>query len=408
MTTPASTGSAPSDPQLDELARMWGSGWRRFFFPAFWLVYLGQTVNGVSKYSHGTAAVVGYLLVVAFAAVYLVALPMGWSGHVRAYWALYAVALGLTAAEVPLAHSDALVFCVYLAVLTVASRVRWALAIVVALAIVSALVPRFVPALGGAIEWSTPLSVLLVALAMFGFFKIVQSNIALAAARAEVARLAAENERSRIARDLHDLLGHSLTAITVKAGLARRLAERGETERAFTEISEVEQLSRRTLGDVRAAVSAHREVTLTGELATAREVLRAAGILAELPGSVAETDPSLSELFGWVVRECVTNVVRHSRADHVRITLGADHLEIFDDGRGGIPGAGNGICGLRERVEAAGGTLTVSGGLSGFRVRAEVPVTGASTPDAKPAAAREPGAGRAPGSSDAPVALPAP
>jgi two-component system sensor histidine kinase DesK len=196
--------------------------------------------------------------------------------------------------------------------------------------------------------------------------------VALTAARAEVARLAAENERSRIARDLHDLLGQSLTTITVKAGLARRLAERGETERAFNEISEVEQLSRRTLGDVRAAVSAHRDVTLAGELATAREVLRAAGIISELPGSVAETDPLLSDLFGWVVREGVTNAVRHSRAEHVRITLGRNFVEIFDDGRGGVPGAGNGISGLRERTEAAGGTLTVTGGLTGFRVRAEV------------------------------------
>jgi two-component system sensor histidine kinase DesK len=227
--------------------------------------------------------------------------------------------------------------------------------------------------------------VLLVSLAMLGFFKIVYANMALAAARAEVARLAAENERSRIARDLHDLLGHSLTTITVKAGLARRLAEHGDAERAFAEIAEVEKISRRTLGDVRAAVSAHSEVTLTGELATAREVLRAAGIVAELPQSVAETEPALSELFGWVVREAVTNVVRHSRANHVRITLGPTSVEIFDDGRGGLPGtSGNGLRGLRERLEAAGGTLTAAGGLTGFRVRADVaatPAPVAGTPD---------------------------
>lgn len=372
MTTPISARVSSVEPQLEEIARMWGGGWRRYFFPAFWLVYLGQTAAGVSKHSHGTAAVVGYLIVVAFAAVYLAALPMGWSGHVRTFWLLYGVSLLLTTLELFFAHADALVFCVYIAVLTVASRRRWALAVVVVLTVVSALIPHFVKSWGGAIAWSTALSVLLVSLAMFGFFKIVQSNIALTAARAEVARLAAENERSRIARDLHDLLGHSLTTITVKAGLARRLAERGENERAFNEISEVEQLSRRTLGDVRAAVSAHREVTVAGELATAREVLRAAGIISELPGSVAETDPALSELFGWVVREGVTNVVRHSRAEHVRITLGRNYVEIFDDGKGGIPGAGNGIRGLRERTEAAGGTLTVTGGLTGFRLRAEV------------------------------------
>ncbi|MFN2560674.1 MAG: sensor histidine kinase [Jatrophihabitans sp.] len=374
MSTPAGASITPSDPQLEEMARMWGAGWRRYFFPAFWLVYLGQTVNGVATHSHGGSAVTGYVLVVAFAAVYLVALPMGWTGHLRWFWGLYALAMALTVAELRFARADALVFLVYVAVLTVASRVRGSIYIVIAMSVGSYVFQRLVPGFDPSGAWSTALSILLVSLAMFGFFRIVQSNIALTAARAEVARLAAENERSRIARDLHDLLGHSLTTITVKAGLARRLAERGETERAFTEIREVEQLSRRTLGDVRVAVSAHREVTLAGELATAREVLRAAGTISELPASVAEADPALSELFGWVVREGVTNVVRHSRAEHVRITLGRNWVEIVDDGRGGVPRLGNGLCGLRERLEAIGGTLSVSGSLAGFRVRAEVPL----------------------------------
>src|SRR5581483_3038306 len=106
-------------------------------------------------------------------------------------------------------------------------------------------------------------------------------------------------------------------------------------------------------GDVRAAVAGHREVTLAGELATAREVLRAAGITAEIPGSVDAVDPALSELFGWVVREGVTNVVRHSRAPVCTITLGPRWIEIVDNGKGGFPGAGNGLGGLRERLQNA-------------------------------------------------------
>ncbi len=353
--------------------RMWDSGWRRYVFPGFWLIYLAQTASGVGKHSDGAAAVAGYVIVGAFAACYLAALPMGWSGRHRAFWRLYAVELALTLAECFFAHQDALVFLVYVAVLTVASQRRFALPAVVAMTLVAGLLPPAIPSWHSGIQWGTAISVLLVSLAMFGFFKIVTANIALTAARAEVARLAAENERSRIARDLHDLLGHSLTTITVKAGLARRLGERGETGRALTEITEVEQLARLTLGDVRAAVSAHREVTLTGELATAREVLRAAGITAELPASAAEVHPALSELFGWIVREGVTNVVRHSRAEHVRITLRRTELEIFDDGKAGVAGSGNGICGLRERVDACGGTLEVSGGLAGFRLRVDVP-----------------------------------
>jgi two-component system sensor histidine kinase DesK len=370
--------SSTEDPELATLSRMWNlPGWRRFFFPAFWLIYLGQAASGVHKHAHGAAAFVGYLLIATFAAVYLMSLPVGWASQrvpSRTFWLLYAAALAITVAEGFIAHADALVFLVYIAVLTVATRRRFALPAVVAMTVAAGVLPRIVPGWGGEVGWGIAMSVLLVPLAMFGFFRIVQANIALAAARAEVARLAAENERSRIARDLHDLLGHSLTTITVKAGLARRLAEHGDAERAFAEIAEVEKLSRRTLGDVRAAVSAHHEVSLTGELATAREVLRAAGMVAELPPSVAEVDPTVSELFGWVVREAVTNVVRHSRANHVRITLGPNFVEVFDDGRGGVPGAGHGLRGLRERVEAAGGTLTAAGSISGFRVRAEVPV----------------------------------
>jgi two-component system sensor histidine kinase DesK len=352
-----------------------GAGWRRWVFPGIWLIYLGQTVGGVSKHSSGTAAAIGYAIVAAFAVCYLIALPRGWELHARGrFWTLYALAVALTLAETSFAHQDAFVFCVFLAVLTVASRARWAVPAIVAMAALTTFGPSVVPGWGGEPAWQGGLSLLLVSLAMFGFFHVIRANRELAAARAEVARLAAENERSRIARDLHDLLGHSLTTITVKAGLARRLAEHGEAERAFAEISEVEKLSRRTLGDVRAAVSAHRDVTLTGELATAREVLRAARIIGELPASVAETDPALSELFGWVVREAVTNVVRHSRAGRARISLGPRFVEVVDDGMGAAPGAGgNGLRGLRERVEAMGGTLTTERGLTGFRVRAEVP-----------------------------------
>jgi two-component system, NarL family, sensor histidine kinase DesK len=350
------------------------SGWRRYVFPGIWLVYLTETVAGVQTYSRGWAVGVGLAIVALFAVAYLLALPTAWRGHRSRFWAAYLTMLALCAAEAPFAHEHAAPMFVYLAVLTMSRQLRYALPIVAAFTVTASFGPSLVPAWHLGVQTIWLVTIPLVALAMWGFFGVIRSNIALAAARAEVARLAAENERTRIARDMHDLLGHSLTAITVKAGLARRLAEVGESDRAAAEIVEVERLSRRALADVRAAVAGHRDITLTGELATAREVLRAAGILAELPGSVDVVDPALSELFGWVVREGITNVVRHSRATHCTVALGPGWVEIVDDGRGGFEsGGGTGLVGLRERVSAAGGTVDAGARTPGWRLRVEVP-----------------------------------
>jgi two-component system sensor histidine kinase DesK len=281
-------------------------------------------------------------------------------------------------AEIPLAREHAFVMCIFLTVLAIARWNRRSLPVIVAMTLLATFGPTLWHAKPQTV-WLFTIPV--VALAMWGFFSIIRTNAELTAARTEVARLAAENERTRIARDLHDLLGHSLTTITVKAGLARRLAERGQPDRALAEIGEVERLSRRTLADVRSAVSGQRDIRLAGELATARELLRAAGISAELPGSVDIVDPALSELFGWIVREGVTNVVRHSRASRCVITLGPRSIEIADDGRGGNSdgGSGTGLTGLRERVAVAGGTVSAGGDDRGWRLRVEV-----SAPAARP------------------------
>ena len=370
MTTPTLPAGASEAPMMGR--HMWSHGWQRYFFPGLWLIYVAQTIDGVHKRSHGAGAVAGYVIAGVFCVAYLVALPTAWTGERRKFRAIYFSCYVLTVIETFFAHQDAFVFCVYIAVLTVAGFRRYALPIVALMAFVIMFVPALVPSWHSGIDYTSGITVALVSLAMVGFFEIIRSNIELAEARAEVARLAAENERSRIARDLHDLLGHSLTTITVKAGLARRLAELGETDRAAAEIASVETLSRRSLGDVRAAVSGYHDVTLAGELATSREVLRASDIGSTLPGAVDGVPPDLNELFGWVVREGITNVVRHSHATQCTVTVGPTWIEITDNGRGGANAPGHGLIGLRQRVSEYGGVVEAAGCPEGWRLRVDV------------------------------------
>ena len=356
-------GTEPAGPAEAEWVasqRKWTMGWRRAVFPGIFLVYLLQVVGAAATYSKGAAAVAGYAIVAAFCGCYLYALPAAWRAGSSRFWAVYVASVVLWLAELPFARADTFVMCVFIVVLTVARLGGQAVPVVVAMALMALLVPPAIPSwhdgIKTAVDNGTVISIPMVALAMFGFFQVVHGNRALAEARSELARLAAENERSRIARDLHDLLGHSLTTITVKAGLARRI---GPTDpaRALVEISEVEDLARRALGDVRAAVANYREVTLAGELATGKELLLAAGVAADLPTAVDIVDARHQELFGWVLREGLTNVVRHAHASSCAVLLGRSSVEIIDDGVGGAPLSDDGLAGLRERVTAAGGRV---------------------------------------------------
>ncbi|AHH20571.1 putative two-component system sensor kinase [Nocardia nova SH22a] len=177
--------------------------------------------------------------------------------------------------------------------------------------------------------------------------------------RRQQGELAIVEERSRVARDVHDILGHSLTVITVKTELAQRLLAT-DPVRAGQEMADVERLAREALAGVRDTVGGLREVTLAGELANARTALHAAGIEADLPDAAAVNSPH-AETFAWVLREAVTNIVRHSGARHCWVRADATHIEIADDGTGlQDKPLGSGLTGLRERVRADGGSLSVT------------------------------------------------
>jgi len=352
-------------------------GWRLLASRAILLAYLTFVVTAVGNDSRGASAVAGYVIVAAFAVGWLfVPLPvvLGISQVPRyRFWIVYAVLTALLVAELPFAHAQAFVMAVFLSILIVARLGTRAVPVVLALAVAALVVPVAVPSwhvsLGAAWDDVTPIAIPVVALMTFAVHQSLASSHALAEARAELATLAAEQERFRIARDLHDLLGHSLTTITVKAGLAARIGQ-ADQARAIQEMTEVEALARQALTEVRAAVASYREVTLAGELATGRQLLRAAGITADLPRAVDDVDPAHRELFGWVVREGLTNIVRHSRARSCAVRLSPSSIEITDDGIGSSAPPGNGLTGLRERVAEAGGSIEAGPGHpAGWRLR---------------------------------------
>lgn len=213
-------------------------------------------------------------------------------------------------------------------------------------------------------------------------------------AREEVKQLAATEERLRLARDLHDLAGHSLATITLKAELARRLL-RADPPSAEQQLKDLEWVSRQALTDIREAVSGYRRPTLAVELLSARTALAAAGVTLREGTDLANAlglDPEAEAALAWCLREATTNVLRHAKAATCTVTLipatvdgrASLTLEIADDGRGAPEesgggrehGFGNGLTGLAERLAEVSGTLAAGpAGPHGFRVQATVPVT---------------------------------
>ncbi len=178
----------------------------------------------------------------------------------------------------------------------------------------------------------------------------------------EVRRLGALAERERIGRDLHDLLGHTLSLITLKSELAAKLFER-DPQAARREMVEVERVARDALAQVRRAVSGIRAAGLGAELASARLLLESCGVRMDYRLAAVVLPPGLETVFALVVREAVTNIQRHAQASAVRVELTADPgeaaLRIEDDGRGGSIEPGNGLSGMRERLRALGGRLDI-------------------------------------------------
>ena len=236
----------------------------------------------------------------------------------------------------------------------------WAIAGLGAVATVGGIESFFLHRRGGAVFYAAIFPVLIGGGNIF-FAERNRMNRRLRKANEEIENLAKVAERERIARDLHDVLGHTLSVITLKSELAGKLLDR-DPQRAGKEIREVEQISRQALSEVRDAIRGYRSLGLVAELAQAKSTLETAGLTVQCDAATTVKLPAVEEsVLSLAVREAVTNVVRHAQARTCRLRLeqqnGSCRLEIHDDGCGTSNGEGNGLRGMRERVEMLGGTL---------------------------------------------------
>ncbi|MEU1626195.1 sensor histidine kinase [Streptomyces sp. NPDC020096] len=401
--------------------------WSKLCWALVYLLYLGSAVGDLTSGRHTAVAVtLGWLGLALFVGPYLYLLlnrrrrhPLSWWQLAIACW-LFALALTLTLSF----GSPWLVMFTYVTisvgVMLPTRQALWA----VPFCAVTILV---LGALLGTKEWDVYglfFPALLGGAAMMGVGQMGRMVRELREARETVARLAAAEERLRLARDLHDLLGHSLSLITLKSELAGRMLP-DKPQDAAKQVADIEQVSRQALVDVREAVGGYRRPNVGVELAGARTALRTAGVEAEVspsldlpledqyPGLGVEEQGALA----WALREAVTNVIRHSGASRCSLVLDevwdADEgrylrLEIADDGRGPGRGhhAGNGLSGLEERLMLSGGRLrTGTSKRGGFSLSAYVPLRAVRHEQpGRSAAPSAGGSGAAPGGTGYPQA----
>jgi two-component system sensor histidine kinase DesK len=326
--------------------------------------------------------VIVFAALVAFMAIFLVAIrgrtaPRPPAFIARAYVADLAIATGLTIGDRPEWN---LLYYYVAAIGAVRLPRPWNFVVVPVTAVIAGVAATLGDANPGA-AWGQALGLLGIGAAMVSLGEIMRANRELHEARAELARLAVAGERARFARDLHDLLGHSLSVIALKAQLARkRLPDDPVT--AAADVADIEAVTREALREVREAVSGYRRPQLDAELDGARTALDAAGIETTIERPPVDLPAEVEAALAWTVREAATNVIRHSGARHSTIrlvpALGQATVEVIDDGRAanGTSGGGSGLLGLEERVRQAGGRLEAGPREDGpgFRVRAIVPI----------------------------------
>ncbi|MFS2280315.1 histidine kinase [Microbacterium sp. OR21] len=338
--------------------------WERFgwLMAVVWLVFLIYPVMALLR-SRAEAhwVVIGWTAITAFAVLYVVGFIRGMAdGNAvgdpprKGQWIIFAALIACAVVSVPAEGGSALSFLPFIMSFASYGLTRpwhW-ITTITSLAVTAATV-LFAP------EGRSYASVLAI-IAMVGVVNTVSTWLIIRSAQAEALgrELATSEGREAVARDVHDLVGHSLTVVRLKAQLARRLID-SDPERAKEELAAIEELTAEAIAGVRSTVAGARVAALVEQLAASREALRAADIDVRVSGEPDALSPSQALTSGWILREATTNVLRHARASIVSVSIAPGRFEVHDDGVGSGGREGNGVRGMRERAAAAGAAFSV-------------------------------------------------
>ncbi|MGH3689337.1 MAG: sensor histidine kinase [Microbacterium sp.] len=333
--------------------------WSRFgwLMAVIWLVFLVYPVIALLRSEALLGwVVVGWIALVAFVVLYVTGFMHGMrrGGGLgrppsRRQWVTFAALIGCALVSVPAEGGSALSFLPFIMSFASYGLTRvWHWITTIAAFAVTALCVFLLP---GGLGYLSILAIV----GLLGVVNTVSTWLIIRSVEAERLglELATSEGREAVARDVHDLIGHSLTVVGLKAQLVRRLMD-SDPERAKAELADIEQLTAEAIAGVRSTVAGARATTLVEQLASSRDSFRAADIEMRVEGEPSALSPVQAITAGWILREATTNALRHSQAREVRVQLAPGRLVVEDDGVGVGGVEGNGIRGMRERAAAAG------------------------------------------------------
>lgn len=360
-------------PRTSQSSGVWDRhGW---LMAVVWMIFLVYPVLALLRSPAATGWIVtGWIALIVFAVLYVYGFIRGLRGGgglgnppIPGQWTIFALLIVCAILSVPAERGNALSFLPFImsfASYGLTRAAHWITTVgAVALTTVAVLV---VP---GWLAYSGILAIV----ALLGVVNTVSTWLIIRSSQAEQLglELASSEAREAVARDVHDLIGHSLTVVQLKSQLAARLID-SDPEQAKAELADITALTAEAIAGVRSTVSGARATTLVEQLASGRDALQSAGIALRIDGDARALSPVQSLTASWVLREAITNVLRHAQAKTVDVIIAAGRLIVADDGRGPLGAAGhdgsregNGVRGMRERAAAAGASLAFGPGIEG-------------------------------------------